>query len=142
MKGPLLLYAPQTKIPGACAWVLNDPGAHWTGGNLLSFFLFVFFFSFFPSRECAQKHKNTKPQNHKNTKNTKTQKRRNQQNARQKLKKRERGGRHPKKGMAMLTVCFAGLPSARKSTMINALAPKRVLESGICRTTTEPCVVG
>jgi hypothetical protein len=42
----------------------------------------------------------------------------------------------------MLTVCFAGLPSAGKSTMINALAGKRVLESGICRTTTEPCVVG
>ena len=42
----------------------------------------------------------------------------------------------------MLTVCFAGLPSAGKSTMINALAGKRVLESGICRTTKEVCVVG
>ncbi len=42
----------------------------------------------------------------------------------------------------MLTVGFAGLPSAGKSTMINALAGKRVLESGICRTTTEVCVVG
>ena len=42
----------------------------------------------------------------------------------------------------MLTVCFAGLPSAGKSTMINALAGKRILESGICRTTTEPFVVG
>ena len=42
----------------------------------------------------------------------------------------------------MLTVCFAGLPSAGKSTTINALAGKRVLESGVCRTTTEPCLVG
>jgi GTPase SAR1 family protein len=42
----------------------------------------------------------------------------------------------------MLTLGFAGLPSAGKSTMINALAGKRVLESGICRTTTEVCVVG
>lgn len=42
----------------------------------------------------------------------------------------------------MLTVGFAGLPSAGKSTMINALVGKRVLESGVCRTTTEVCVVG
>jgi GTPase Era involved in 16S rRNA processing len=42
----------------------------------------------------------------------------------------------------MLRVAFAGLPSAGKSTMINALAGKRVLESGICRTTTEVCLVG
>jgi GTPase Era involved in 16S rRNA processing len=42
----------------------------------------------------------------------------------------------------MLTVCFAGLPSAGKSTTINALAGKRVLESGVCRTTTEVCLVG
>ena len=42
----------------------------------------------------------------------------------------------------MLTVCFAGLPSAGKSTIVNALAGKRVLESGICRTTTDPCLVG
>ena len=42
----------------------------------------------------------------------------------------------------MLTLGFAGLPSAGKSTTINALAGKRVLESGVCRTTTEPCLVG
>ena len=42
----------------------------------------------------------------------------------------------------MLTLGFAGLPSAGKSTMVNALAGKRVLESGVCRTTTEACLVG
>jgi hypothetical protein len=42
----------------------------------------------------------------------------------------------------MITVGFAGLPSAGKSTMVNALAGKRVLESGICRTTKEVCLVG
>ena len=42
----------------------------------------------------------------------------------------------------MLTLGFAGLPSAGKSTIVNALAGKRVLESGVCRTTTEPCLVG
>jgi hypothetical protein len=42
----------------------------------------------------------------------------------------------------MLTLCFAGLPSAGKSTMINAFAGARVLESGVCRTTTAVCLVG
>ena len=42
----------------------------------------------------------------------------------------------------MLALGFAGLPSAGKSTIVNALAAKRVLESGVCRTTTEPCLVG
>ena len=42
----------------------------------------------------------------------------------------------------MLVVGFAGLPSAGKSTMINSIAGKRLLESGICRTTTEVCLVG
>jgi GTPase SAR1 family protein len=42
----------------------------------------------------------------------------------------------------MLVVGFIGLPSAGKSTMINALAGKRVLESGVCRTTTDVCDVG
>ncbi len=42
----------------------------------------------------------------------------------------------------MITVGFAGLPSSGKSTMVNALAGKRVLESGVCRTTTEICLVG
>ena len=35
------------------------------------------------------------------------------------------------------TVAFIGLPSAGKSTIINSLIGKRILESGICRTTTE-----
>ena len=47
-----------------------------------------------------------------------------------------------KKNTIMLTLGFAGLPSAGKSTMVNALAGKRVLESGVCRTTTEACLVG
>jgi hypothetical protein len=42
----------------------------------------------------------------------------------------------------MLTVGFVGLPSAGKSTFINALAGRRVLQSGVCRTTTEACLVG
>ena len=47
-----------------------------------------------------------------------------------------------KKSARMLRVAFAGLPSAGKSTMINSIAGKRVLESGVCRTTTDVCVVG
>ncbi len=42
----------------------------------------------------------------------------------------------------MLRVAFAGLPSAGKSTMINALAGARFLETGVCRTTRAPCVLG
>ena len=42
----------------------------------------------------------------------------------------------------MLVVGFAGLRSAGKSTMINSIAGKRILESGMCRTTTEVCLVG
>ena len=42
----------------------------------------------------------------------------------------------------MLRVAFAGLPSAGKSTMINALAGARFLETGVCRTTRVPCVLG
>ena len=34
-------------------------------------------------------------------------------------------------------VAFIGLPSAGKSTIINSLIGKRLLESGVCRTTTE-----
>jgi hypothetical protein len=41
----------------------------------------------------------------------------------------------------MLRVAFAGLPSAGKSTMINALAGARFLETGVCRTTRAPCVL-
>jgi len=42
----------------------------------------------------------------------------------------------------MLTVGFVGLPSAGKSTFINALAGRRVLQSGVRRATTEACLVG
>ena len=41
----------------------------------------------------------------------------------------------------MLRVAFAGLPSAGKSTMINAIAGARFLETGVCRTTRAPCVL-
>lgn len=40
-----------------------------------------------------------------------------------------------------LKLACAGLPSAGKSTMINALAGARFLETGVCRTTSEPCVL-
>ena len=42
---------------------------------------------------------------------------------------------------APMRVAFAGLPSAGKSTMINALAGARLLETGVCRTTRKPCVL-
>ena len=39
--------------------------------------------------------------------------------------------------MSHFTVAFIGLPSSGKSSIINSLIGKRILESGICRTTTE-----
>lgn len=39
-------------------------------------------------------------------------------------------------------VCFVGMPSAGKSTIINSLIGKRVLQTGVCRTTTEPYFIG
>jgi hypothetical protein len=45
-----------------------------------------------------------------------------------------------KKGM--LVVGFVGLPCAGKSTVINSIVGKRVLQSGVCRTTTVATVVG
>ena len=39
--------------------------------------------------------------------------------------------------MSNFTVAFIGLPSSGKSSIINSLIGKRILESGICRTTTE-----
>ena len=39
--------------------------------------------------------------------------------------------------MTDFTVAFIGLPSSGKSSIINSLIGKRILESGICRTTTE-----
>ena len=39
--------------------------------------------------------------------------------------------------MSKFTVAFIGLPSSGKSSIINSLIGKRILESGICRTTTE-----
>ncbi len=41
----------------------------------------------------------------------------------------------------MLTVCFVGLPQAGKSSMLNALAGKHLLRTGVCRTTTEPALI-
>jgi predicted GTPase len=41
----------------------------------------------------------------------------------------------------VLTLACAGLPSAGKSTMINALAGTRFLETGVCRTTSKQCVL-
>ena len=40
-----------------------------------------------------------------------------------------------------LKLAFAGLPSAGKSTLINSLVGARLLETGVCRTTSEPCVI-
>ena len=39
--------------------------------------------------------------------------------------------------MSEFTIAFIGLPSSGKSSIINSLIGKRILESGICRTTTE-----
>jgi len=39
--------------------------------------------------------------------------------------------------MSDFTIAFIGLPSSGKSSIINSLIGKRILESGICRTTTE-----
>ena len=39
--------------------------------------------------------------------------------------------------MTHFTIAFIGLPSSGKSSIINSLIGKRILESGICRTTTE-----
>ena len=35
-------------------------------------------------------------------------------------------------------VAFCGLPSSGKSTLINSLIGERLLQSGVCRTTTVP----
>ena len=39
--------------------------------------------------------------------------------------------------MSDFKVAFIGLPSSGKSSIINSLVGKRLLESGVCRTTTE-----
>ena len=39
--------------------------------------------------------------------------------------------------MTDFKVAFIGLPSSGKSSIINSLIGKRLLESGVCRTTTE-----
>jgi ribosome biogenesis GTPase A len=41
-----------------------------------------------------------------------------------------------------LVVGFIGLPSAGKSSIINSLVGKRILHSGVCRTTTEVHLIG
>jgi len=40
------------------------------------------------------------------------------------------------------TICFIGLPSGGKSTIINSLIGKRILHSGITRTTEDPAFIG
>jgi ribosome biogenesis GTPase A len=50
--------------------------------------------------------------------------------------------RHPLPKKMALVVGFVGLPSSGKSTMIDSLAGKRVLQSGRSRTTTSPTIVG
>lgn len=40
-----------------------------------------------------------------------------------------------------LKLACAGLPSAGKSTLINSILGARLLETGVCRTTSEPCVL-
>ena len=39
--------------------------------------------------------------------------------------------------MSNITIAFIGLPSSGKSSIINSLIGKRILEYDICRTTTE-----
>jgi hypothetical protein len=44
-------------------------------------------------------------------------------------------------GDTTLKLACAGLTSAGKSTLINSLVGARLLETGVCRTTSEPCVI-
>lgn len=39
-------------------------------------------------------------------------------------------------------VALIGLPSSGKSTIVNSLVNKYILQSGVCRTTTEPTLIG
>ena len=39
--------------------------------------------------------------------------------------------------MSDFIISFVGLPSSGKSSIINSLVLKRLLQSGVCRTTTE-----
>ena len=39
-------------------------------------------------------------------------------------------------------IALAGLPSSGKSTIINSLVSKRLLQSGLARTTTQPTYIG
>ena len=40
------------------------------------------------------------------------------------------------------TICLIGLPSSGKSTLVNALVGKRILQSGLSRTTTQVTFIG
>lgn len=42
----------------------------------------------------------------------------------------------------VINVCFIGLPSAGKTTLVNSLIGKRVLHTGLCRTTLKPNIIG
>src|SRR3989338_2706610 len=44
--------------------------------------------------------------------------------------------------MAKFNIAVIGLPSSGKSTMINSLIKQRVLQSGVCRTTTDIHYIG
>ena len=45
-------------------------------------------------------------------------------------------------GLDELVIAFIGLPSAGKSTLVNSITGKRLLKSGVCRTTLKPHVIG
>ena len=81
-----------------------------------------------PKKKTTKEKKSSKRESHIENKKAR---------ARKSLKKKMGGGC----GGVVLKLACAGLPSAGKSTMINALAGARFLETGVCRTTSAPCVL-